>query len=118
MLAVLGATPLSLPIFRKSSLVTYVVQAPCVNCKYGDCVDVCPVECFYEGDTMLYINPDECIDCSACQPVCPVQAIVPGDQAEKEWIQKNKDFAYSEDRRRSSRHDVTHGPDWDEDLAG
>ena len=96
----------------------FIVQAPCVDCKYGDCVDVCPVECFYEDDKMLYINPEECIDCTACEPVCPVQAIVPEDQAEEEWIEKNKNFAYSDDSRRSKKDQVTHGPNWDAELAG
>ena len=51
---------------------THVVAEPCFNCKYTDCVVVCPVECFYEGESMLYIHPDECIDCEACIPECPV----------------------------------------------
>ena len=54
---------------------TYVVTGRCDGCKYTDCVVVCPVDCFYEGKTMLYINPDECIDCEACVPECPVSAI-------------------------------------------
>ncbi len=54
---------------------THVVAEPCFNCKYTDCVVVCPVECFYEGESMLYIHPDECIDCEACVPECPVEAI-------------------------------------------
>jgi NAD-dependent dihydropyrimidine dehydrogenase PreA subunit len=98
--------------------VTYVVQEPCVNCKYGDCVEVCPVECFYEADDILYINPDECIDCSACEPACPVRAIVPEDQAENRWIEKARRFDFREDLRRSRKEDVTHGPDWDSELAG
>ncbi len=53
----------------------YVVTEPCVNCKYTDCVVVCPCECFYGDDTMLYIDADDCIDCGACQPECPVDAI-------------------------------------------
>ena len=53
----------------------YIVGEPCVNCKYGDCVDACPVDCFYQDDNMLYINPAECIDCDACVPECPVDAI-------------------------------------------
>lgn len=96
---------------------TYVVQEPCVKCKYADCVEVCPVNCFYEGEDMLYINPDECIDCSACVPACPVEAIVPGDEAEESWTQKNAEFAYSDDTRRESKDQVTHGPDWDPDKA-
>jgi ferredoxin len=54
---------------------THVVAEPCFACKYTDCVVVCPVECFYEGDKMVYIHPDECIDCGACEPECPWQAI-------------------------------------------
>jgi len=57
------------------SLDSHVVTEPCFNCKYTDCVVVCPVECFYEGESMLYIHPDECIDCEACVPECPVEAI-------------------------------------------
>ena len=64
---------------------THVVGKACDGCRYTDCVVVCPVECFYEGETMLYIHPDECIDCAVCVPECPVNAIyaeddVPGDQ--------------------------------------
>ncbi len=54
---------------------THVVCQPCFGRKYTDCVVVCPVECFYEGDQMLYIHPEECIDCEACVPECPVEAI-------------------------------------------
>ena len=101
---------------RKS--MTYIVQEPCVLCKYGDCVEVCPVECFYEGDDMLYINPEECIDCDACVPACPVDAIVSEEEAAEEWIEKNANFDYTEETRRSSKEDVTHGPKWDEEIAG
>lgn len=55
---------------------TYVVTEACINCKYTDCVDVCPVDCFFEGPNFLAINPDECIDCAVCVPECPVNAIV------------------------------------------
>ena len=54
---------------------THVVCQACFGCKYTDCVVVCPVECFYEGEQMLYIHPEECIDCEACVPECPVEAI-------------------------------------------
>jgi ferredoxin len=67
---------------------THVVAEPCFACKYTDCVVVCPVECFYEGDKMLYIHPDECIDCEACVPECPVEAIFHEDNLPSEW----KDF--------------------------
>lgn len=63
----------------------HVVTEPCVDCKYTDCVEVCPVACFHEADNRLWIDPDVCIDCTACVPVCPVEAIfaeadVPADQ--------------------------------------
>ncbi|MET0380994.1 MAG: ferredoxin family protein, partial [Methyloceanibacter sp.] len=51
---------------------TYVVNEFCIKCKYTDCVEVCPVDCFYEGENMLVIHPDECIDCGVCEPECPV----------------------------------------------
>ena len=56
---------------------TYVVTEVCIKCKYTDCVEVCPVDCFYEGENMLVIHPDECIDCGVCEPECPVEAIKP-----------------------------------------
>ena len=58
----------------------YVVTEACINCKHTDCVEVCPVDCFYEGPNFLVINPDECIDCNACVPVCPVEAIYADDE--------------------------------------
>lgn len=67
---------------------THVVAKPCFACKYTDCVVVCPVECFYEGEQMLYIHPEECIDCEACVPECPVDAIFHEDSVPDEW----KDF--------------------------
>ena len=59
---------------------TYVVTDACIRCKYMDCVEVCPVDCFYEGDNMLVINPSECIDCGVCEPECPVEAIYSEDE--------------------------------------
>ena len=56
---------------------TYVVVESCIKCKFMDCVEVCPVDCFYEGENMLVIHPDECIDCGVCEPECPVEAIKP-----------------------------------------
>lgn len=58
----------------------YVVTEACINCKHTDCVEVCPVDCFYEGPNFLVINPDECIDCNACVPTCPVEAIYADDE--------------------------------------
>ncbi len=56
---------------------SYLVNDNCIKCKHMDCVEVCPVDCFYEGENMLVINPDECIDCGVCEPECPVDAILP-----------------------------------------
>ena len=75
---------------------TYVVTEACIRCKYTDCVDVCPVDCFREGPNFLAIDPDECIDCAVCVPECPVNAIyaeddVPGDQ--QEYIKLNVELA-------------------------
>ena len=57
---------------------TYIIAEPCIDVKDGSCVEVCPVDCIYEGEDQFYIHPDECIDCGACEPECPVQAIFPG----------------------------------------
>lgn len=73
---------------------TYVVTENCIKCKYLDCVEVCPVDCFYEGENMLVIHPDECIDCGVCEPECPADAI--GRDAEpglEIWLQLNAEFA-------------------------
>jgi len=75
---------------------TYVVTAPCFGCKYTDCVVVCPCQCFHEGDKMVYIDPDECIDCDACRGECPVEAIFPDHEVPDEWqdfIQLNAEMA-------------------------
>jgi len=58
---------------------TYVVTEPCIRCRYTDCVEVCPVDCFHAGPNFLVIDPEECIDCAVCVPECPVDAIVPDD---------------------------------------
>jgi len=75
---------------------THIVTESCIKCKYTDCVDVCPVDCFHEGPNMLVIDPDECIDCAVCIPECPVNAIyaeedVPSDQ--KDWLALNAELA-------------------------
>ena len=59
---------------------TFVVGENCINCKHTDCVEVCPVDCFYEGPNFLVIHPDECIDCALCEPECPVEAIFADDE--------------------------------------
>jgi ferredoxin len=64
---------------------THVVCEPCHDCKYTDCVAVCPVDCFCQDDKMLYIHPGECIDCEACVPECPVEAIFAGANVPGHW---------------------------------
>lgn len=63
----------------------HVITQPCHDCKYTDCVVVCPVECFYEGEQMLYIDPVDCIDCEACVPECPVEAIFAEANVPTQW---------------------------------
>jgi ferredoxin len=75
---------------------TYVVTENCIKCKYTDCVEVCPVDCFYEGDNMLVIHPDECIDCGVCEPECPADAIKPDTEPGLEkWLEVNAEYAKS-----------------------
>jgi NAD-dependent dihydropyrimidine dehydrogenase PreA subunit len=64
---------------------TYVIGEACVDVLDRTCVDECPVDCIYEGERMLYIHPDECVDCGACEPVCPVEAIYYEDDLPEEW---------------------------------
>lgn len=75
---------------------TFVVTEKCIKCKYTDCVAVCPVDCFYEGENMLVINPDECIDCGVCEPECPVEAIKSDEElkpGEEKWLGVNEEFS-------------------------
>ena len=73
---------------------TYVVTDACIKCKYMDCVEVCPVDCFYEGENMLVINPSECIDCGVCEPECPAEAILPDTEPGQEaFLELNTKFS-------------------------
>ena len=73
---------------------SYVVTENCINCKFTDCVEVCPVDCFYEGENFLVINPDECIDCGVCEPECPAEAIFPDTEAAAAgWGDINRQYA-------------------------
>ena len=76
---------------------THLVTENCIKCKHTDCVDVCPVDCFYEGPNFLVINPDECIDCAVCIPECPIDAIrAEDDVPDKEvWFEINQRFSQS-----------------------
>jgi NAD-dependent dihydropyrimidine dehydrogenase PreA subunit len=74
---------------------TYVIAEPCVDLKDKACIEECPVDCIYEGTRMLYIQPDECVDCGACEPVCPVEAIYYEDDLPDQWsgyTRLNADF--------------------------
>ena len=75
---------------------TFIVGENCIKCKYTDCVEVCPVDCFYEGPNFLVINPDECIDCTLCEPECPVEAIYSEDElpaGQEQFIQINEELS-------------------------
>jgi ferredoxin len=74
---------------------TYIVTEACIKCKYMDCVEVCPVDCFYEGENFLVINPDECIDCGVCEPECPIDAIKPDteDDPDGKWLEINSRYS-------------------------
>jgi ferredoxin len=72
---------------------TFVVTDACIKCKYTDCVEVCPVDCFYEGENMLIINPDECIDCGVCEPECPAEAIHPESDSLLKWVELARSHA-------------------------
>lgn len=76
---------------------TFLVTENCIKCKYTDCVEVCPVDCFYEGENFLVINPDECIDCGVCEPECPADAIVADTQIAGEeldtWMEINRKYS-------------------------
>ena len=65
---------------------TFIVGENCIKCKHTDCVEVCPVDCFYEGPNMLVIHPDECIDCALCEPECPVDAIFADDEVPEDQV--------------------------------
>ena len=73
---------------------TYIVNDKCIKCKLMDCVEVCPVDCFYEGKNMLVIKPDECIDCGVCEPECPVDAIkADTEPGSEKWLEINKEYS-------------------------
>jgi ferredoxin len=94
---------------------TYVVTEACIRCKYTDCVDVCPVDCFREGPNFLVIDPDECIDCAVCVPECPVNAIyaeddVPGDQ--QAYIKLNVELSAKWPSITKSKGGLPDADDW------
>jgi ferredoxin len=97
-----GHAPTPFPIINSQNLelgkpkMTFVVTENCIKCKFTDCVDVCPVDCFHEGPNFLVIDPDECIDCSLCEPECPAHAIYSEDEVpenQQQFIQLNRDLS-------------------------
>ncbi|MBT8132180.1 MAG: ferredoxin family protein [Gammaproteobacteria bacterium] len=77
---------------------TFVVTESCIKCKYTDCVEVCPVDCFHEGPNFLVIDPEECIDCTLCEPECPVEAIYSEDElpdGQEKFLELNAELSQS-----------------------
>ncbi len=100
---------------------TYVIAEPCVDLKDKACIEECPVDCIYEGKRMLYIHPDECVDCGACEPVCPVEAIYYEDDVKEEWAaytKANADFfdELGSPGGASKVGRTEHDPQWIKDL--
>ena len=97
---------------------TYVVTDVCIKCKYTDCVEVCPVDCFYEGENMLVIHPDECIDCGVCEPECPANAIKPDtEEGLAEWIQLNAEYSKIWPNLSQKKEPLPDAKEWD-GIAG
>jgi ferredoxin len=95
----LGVSAVGCPSQEEPLVMTYVIVEACIGVKDRACVDVCPVDCIYEGEDMLYIQPDECIDCGACEPECPVTAIFPEEDVPENmtaYIAKNRDVFNSD----------------------
>ena len=73
---------------------TYVVTDKCINCRYTDCIEVCPVDCFYLGENTVVIHPEQCIDCGVCEPECPAKAIEPDtNEGMEKWVEFNRKYA-------------------------
>ena len=95
---------------------TYLVNDNCIKCKHMDCVEVCPVDCFYEGENMLVINPDECIDCGVCEPECPVEAIFAEDEVPKGqemFAQLNEELAEIWPNITAQKEPLPDSEEWD-----
>ena len=95
---------------------TFVVVDNCIRCKYTDCVEVCPVDCFYEGPNFLVINPDECIDCALCEPECPAGAILSEDELsddQKPFIEINDELSRVWPNITQSKDPLADADKWD-----
>ena len=98
---------------------TYVVTESCIKCKYMDCVEVCPVDCFYVGENMLVIHPDECIDCGVCEPECPIEAIKSDEELaddEMEWANINEKYSGIWPNISQSKTPMPDADDWAEKM--
>ena len=96
---------------------TFVVTESCIKCKYTDCVEVCPVDCFYEGPNFLVIHPDECIDCALCEPECPVNAIVAEDDLtdqQKQYQELNEKLAATWPNITAKKEAPLDAKDWED----
>ena len=96
---------------------TFVVSDSCIKCKHTDCVEVCPVDCFYEGPNFLVINPDECIDCALCEPECPIDAIFSEDElpeAEAEYLELNAELCETWPNITEKKDPLPDAEDWAE----
>jgi len=94
----------------------FVVTENCIKCKYTDCVEVCPVDCFHEGPNFLVIDPDECIDCTLCEPECPAKAIYPEDDVpagQEPMIALNKELAAHWPVITTSKEPLPDAAEWD-----
>ncbi len=95
---------------------TFVVTDNCIQCKYTDCVEVCPVDCFYEGPNFLVIDPDECIDCALCEPECPAEAIFEEDdlpEGQEQFIAINADLAQKWENITEQKEPLPEAKKWD-----
>jgi ferredoxin len=95
---------------------TFVVTENCIKCKYTDCVDVCPVDCFHEGPNFLVIDPEECIDCTLCEPECPAEAIFSEDdlpEEQNEFIQINEELSKVWPVLAEKKDQLEDAEDWD-----
>ena len=93
----------------------FIVTEACIKCKYTDCVEVCPVDCFYEGPEFLVIHPDECIDCALCEPECPVDAIYAEDELpenQQEFLELNADLADKWQNITEQKEPLPDATDW------
>src|SRR5580693_5246085 len=96
---------------------TFIVTEKCIRCKYTDCVEVCPVDCFYEGPNFLVINPDECIDCALCEPECPVNAIMSEDDltgTQVQFLELNAELSKTWPNITSQKDPLPDSKDWEE----